>query len=72
MNASERAFQEEWLRQNPQPEQDENGVDLTHLRENLRRTPSQRLEKLERTLEDLYALRASWPTPSSGTRRPSS
>jgi hypothetical protein len=59
MNEEERDFQDEWLRQHPQPEQDENGIDLTHLRENLRRTPSQRLEKLERVLEDLHALRAS-------------
>jgi len=37
--------------------QDENGVDLSHLRENLRLTPAERLRKLERALEGLAQAR---------------
>lgn len=37
--------------------QDENGMDLSHLRENLRLTPAERLRKLERALEGLAQVR---------------
>lgn len=33
----------DWLEQNPMPEQDENGIDLGHLRENLKLTPIERM-----------------------------
>ena len=36
---------------------DENGVDLSHLRENLKRTPAQRLARLESYLRDMVPLR---------------
>ena len=42
---------EEWIKQNCGPtnygEQDENGVDLSLIRENLKLTPTQRLRKAE-------------------------
>ncbi len=37
--------------------QDENGIDISHLRENLRLTPAERLRKLERALEGLAQAR---------------
>jgi hypothetical protein len=38
----------EWLKAHPYGEQDENGVDLSLLRANLKLTPAQRLAKLQR------------------------
>ena len=38
------------------PEQDENGIDLSAIRANLRLTPQERLEKLERSLATLHLL----------------
>lgn len=38
-------------------EQDENGVDLSLLRENLRLTPTQRLEKLQQAARSLLEVR---------------
>jgi hypothetical protein len=44
--------------------QDENGMDLSHLRENLRLTPAERVRKLERALEALSQVRpVSRPSP---------
>jgi hypothetical protein len=40
-----------------EPEQDENGIDLSHIRANLKLTPRERIEKLERALANLTALR---------------
>jgi predicted nucleotidyltransferase len=42
-------------------EQDENGIDVSLLRENLRLTPSQRVEKLQRVLAAIHADPASEP-----------
>ena len=39
-----------WQRTHPFGEQDENGIDLGHLRANLRLTPAQRFEKHQRAL----------------------
>jgi hypothetical protein len=44
---------EEWLKAHPYGDQDENGIDLSLLRANLRLTPRQRLEKLEQLLRTL-------------------
>ena len=41
----------------PFPEQDENGVDLSLIRENLRLTPLERLRKAERAWRDMLRLR---------------
>jgi len=38
-------------------EQDENGVDLSHLRANLRLTPTQRLEKHQQALARMKEMR---------------
>ena len=34
----------DWVEANPMPDQDENGVDLGRLRENLERTPAERMQ----------------------------
>ena len=39
------------------PEQDENGVDLSLIRENLRLTPTERLRKAEAALRSMIAFR---------------
>lgn len=44
----ERALQ--WMRDHPFGDQDENGIDLSMLRANLRLTPTQRVEKMQRAL----------------------
>jgi hypothetical protein len=36
-----------WLKEHPYGEQDENGVDISLLRENLKLTPAERLDKLQ-------------------------
>ena len=41
----------------PFPEQDENGVDLSLIRENLRLTPIERLRKADRAWRDMLRLR---------------
>ena len=59
MNDEEaRRFQEEWLAARPPwGEQDENGIDLGHLRANLKLTPTERIEKLQRHLEVVAEVR---------------
>src|SRR5438309_9924343 len=44
-------------------EQDENGVDVSLLRENLRLTPSQRVEKIQRFLSLYWRSHAMEPEP---------
>lgn len=39
------------------PHQDENGIDLSLLRENLKLTPLERLRRLERAVAELKAMR---------------
>ena len=43
--------------------QDENGMDLSHLRENLRLTQAERVRKLERALEALARVRPVSESP---------
>jgi hypothetical protein len=47
----------DWFDQHSMPDQDENGIDLGHLRENLKKTPSQRLECLEKAMDQLMLMR---------------
>jgi hypothetical protein len=42
-----------WLAAHPYGDQDENGVDLSLLRENLKLTPRERLAKLQRLLHTI-------------------
>jgi len=46
----QRARQEDWLRAHPYGEQDENGIDLSLLRRNLRLTPTERYRNHQRAL----------------------
>jgi hypothetical protein len=51
---------EKWIRENCQDFssiQDENGIDLQHLRENLALTPLERLRRKERAIHALYKIR---------------
>jgi hypothetical protein len=43
LTPEEQQFIFDWLEKNPMPEQDENGIDLGHLRENLKLSPLERL-----------------------------
>ena len=45
-------------------EQDENGIDLSHIRANLKLTPRERIDKLDANLAQLYALRQGLPKRS--------
>ena len=42
-----------WLKAHPYGEQDENGVDISLLRENLKLSPRERLAKLQHTLQTI-------------------
>ncbi len=54
---------EEYLKKMQDPlwygEQDENGVDLSLIRENLKKTPTQRLRDADRGTTDLLRIRAN-------------
>ena len=53
-----RKYQDEWMASCPKwGDQDENGIDLGHLRANLRLTPTERIEKLQRHLEVVMEVR---------------
>jgi hypothetical protein len=41
----------------PMPEQDENGIEISHLRENLKLTPAQRLARAESMINEIMQLR---------------
>lgn len=51
----DRAAQDEWLRSHAfaHGEQDENGIDLSLLRENLKLTPSERLDRLQAYVDSM-------------------
>lgn len=56
MNTEATSAQEQvlaWLKAHPYGDQDENGVDLSLLRENLKLTPRERLSKLQHTLRTI-------------------
>jgi hypothetical protein len=57
LTAEEQQFIYDWFDQHPMPEQDENGIDLGHLRENLKKTPSERLECLEKAVYQITWMR---------------
>ena len=44
LTLEEEQFILDWAKAHPMPEQDENGVDLGRLRENLERTPAERMQ----------------------------
>ena len=50
----------DWVEANPMPDQDENGVDLGRLRENLKLTPAERLDRLERHMKSVAQLRQAF------------
>ena len=53
-----RRLQDEWLASRPKwGEQDENGIDLGHLRANLKLTPDERVRKHDRALKMLMEVR---------------
>ena len=57
LTPEEEQFILDWYKEHPMPEQDENGVDIGHLRENLRLTPLERLEKMERHMKAVLQTR---------------
>ena len=52
----QRAAMDAWLAAHPYGEQDENGIDLSLLRKNLKLTPTQRLHRLECATNSLREL----------------
>jgi len=52
----QRAAMDAWLAAHPYGEQDENGIDLSLLRKNLKLTPTQRLHRLECAANSLREL----------------
>lgn len=50
LSEEERARAMEWLAAHPYGEQDENGIDISLLRENLRLTPTERWDRLRREM----------------------
>ncbi len=52
----QRAAMEAWFAAHPYGEQDENGIDLSLLRASLRRTPTERLHRLECAANSLREL----------------
>ena len=53
-----RKFQDEWMASRPKwGDQDENGVDLSHLRANLKLTPDERVRKHDRILKVMMEVR---------------
>ena len=53
----QRARMEEWLRAHPYGEQDENGIDLSLIRGNLRLTPTERYRKHQSALHFFKRIR---------------
>ncbi len=51
LTPEEQQFIYDWFDQHPMPEQDENGIDLGHLRENLKLTPWERLYRHKKLRE---------------------
>ena len=51
----------QWLKEQAPLMQDENGIDLSRIRENLKRTPRERLAKAEQAAAGLLFLRQAKP-----------
>ena len=63
-----RKVQDEWLASQPKwGDQDENGIDLGHLRANLKLTPTERIQKLQRHIEVVMEVRRA--AYNAGLRR---
>ena len=56
LTEEQRAAMEAWLAAHPYGEQDENGIDLSALRRNLRLTPTERLIRLQQAANSLIGL----------------
>ena len=54
-------FALQWLQERAPFMQDENGIDLGHIRENLKRTPRERLERAEKMANWIVTMRAKNP-----------
>ena len=50
LTPDEEQFILDWYEAHPMPEQDENGVDIGRLRENLKLTPAERVDRLARRM----------------------
>ena len=62
ITADERAAMEAWIANHPYGEQDENGIDLSTIRRNLRLTPTERLRRGESGTNSLQHLKGSSKT----------
>jgi hypothetical protein len=49
----QRARMDEWLRDHPYGDQDENGIDVGAIRRNLALTPGQRLDRLQQAVDSM-------------------
>jgi hypothetical protein len=59
LTPEQRRAMEEWLRAHPYGDQDENGIDLSSLRRNLRLTPGQRLARLQQAVRSLQEVKCA-------------
>ncbi|MBC8138303.1 MAG: hypothetical protein H8F28_20690 [Fibrella sp.] len=57
LTIEERAAMDAWLAAHPYGEQDENGIDLSNIRRNLRLTPTERLARLQSAANSMIRLR---------------
>jgi hypothetical protein len=57
LTEEQRAAVEAWLQANPYGEQDENGIDLSAIRRNLRLSPTERLARLQQAADSLYKVK---------------
>ena len=57
LSPDERAQMEAWLAAHPYGDQDENGINLSLLRENLKLTPTQRLHRLQSAINTFWSIR---------------
>ncbi|MBC7805991.1 MAG: hypothetical protein H7145_07555 [Akkermansiaceae bacterium] len=57
ITAEQRQTTEAWLAAHPYGEQDENGIDLSNIRSNLRLTPTERLARLQSAANSMIRLR---------------
>lgn len=62
LTPEERAAMEAWLAAHPYGDQDENGIDLSTIRRNLRLTPTQRLIRLQQAVNSLQGIRHANPS----------
>lgn len=56
MTAEQRARYDAWIAAHGTSEQDDNGIDLSAIRRNLRLTPTERLRRLQQAVDSLSVL----------------